>query len=523
MIKLVEKYIHDNKYFPDSEEFNEYYLSHPDYPSLYAVTDTLNFFNIENIAANVPLDQFDNLPENFISLMQTEKGDQFVYVTLNNESISYLGEDFKLKSLTKNQFLTNWKEIILVIDENENPEKKKNTEANKFQWNIIFLIALGLILFLNFSATFYFPKLLFSIFSLLGLYLSILIMQENFGISSEITSKICGVTQTDKGGCHTVLSSNESIIYKNFTLSDICFVFFTTISILTIFQALQYFFIPISLLSLPVIGYSVRSQKYKVKKWCPLCLAVCGVLLSISIFSFYIFSSDQFFAITQSTSLFIITLLLVASAWIYMKPIIKGYFDLKSTDRQNKRFKRNINTFNALLNSTQKLQTEELLSLQKIEIGNPEAFQDLKLFLSPSCGHCHKAFEDAYNLYQKFPEKLKLLIYFNVNIENQGNPYTKVAEIIAQEYILNGAERAMELLKEWHLNKPTLEGFKEKNDINITDHAKFMILSHFDWCRSNDLNYTPIKIFQQKILPDEYNIDDLKYFINELEPINAIV
>jgi hypothetical protein len=523
MIKLVEKYIHDSKYFPDSLEFNEYYLSHPDYPSLYAVTDTLNFFNIENIAATVPIDQFDNLPESFISLVQSDKGDQFVYVTGKKISVSYLDEDFKPQSLTKNQFITNWKQIILAIDENENPLENNITEPNKFKWNIIFLLALVLILFLNFTGNFYLPALIFSVLCLAGLFLSVLIMQESFGVSSEITSKICGVTQTDKGGCHTVLSSDEAKIYKNVTLSDICFVFFTTLSALTIFPVLQYFFIPISLISLPVIAYSVWSQKYKIKKWCPLCLAVCVILLGISIFSWFIFSFDQIVETIKSTALFLIILLLVSSIWFYTKPLVKGYFDLKNSDRQHKRFKRNFNTFNALLKTTQEFDTEELSSLQKIEIGNSGAFAELELFLSPSCGHCHKAFEDAYNLFQKFPEKIKLSIYFNVNVENEGNPYTKVAEIITQEYVFNSVEKAVQLLKEWHINNTTLEDFKKKNDINITDQTKSIILSHFNWCRNNDLNYTPIKIFNQKLLPDEYNIEDLKYFINEYEPIHAIV
>jgi len=521
MLKLVKKYLNTNNYLPDIEEFDEYYNSHPDYPSLFAVTDTLNFFKIENIAAKVSPDHFDDLPEHFISIIETEEGDQFVYITAKNKSIHYLDENSKSVSLTKQEFLARWKEIILVIDENENPLQHKTISPNIFHWNIIFFIVLGLVLFLNITAGFYWPSLLFSILSLSGLYLSILIVQENFGIISEITSKICGITQTDKGSCHAVLSSNEAIIYKNVTLSDLCFIFFTAISLLTIYPALQFFFFITSFISLPVIVYSIWLQKYRVKKWCPFCLAICGILLSLSILSVYFLPFQPIVFMVKSTSLFFITLMLTASVWMYIKPLLNGYFKLKNSDTQNKKFKRNPNTFNALLNVTKKINYKELQTLKKIQIGNSKAKIGLDLFLSPSCGYCHKAFEEAYHLYQKFPEKLNLSIYFNINPENENNPYLLVVKTIIQEYISHGNSPALEILIDWHINKIPLEEFRKKYRIGISKQVNAIIISHFNWCKNNDLNYSPIQIFLQKLMPNEYTIEDLKYFINEISSVKS--
>jgi hypothetical protein len=74
MIKLAEKYINYNNYFPDSIDFNEYYLSHPDYPSLYALTETLSFFGIENGVANIVAEQYQNLPDCFLTLINSNVG-----------------------------------------------------------------------------------------------------------------------------------------------------------------------------------------------------------------------------------------------------------------------------------------------------------------------------------------------------------------------------------------------------------------------------------------------------------------
>lgn len=516
MLKLVKKYVNNNNYFPDSEEFDEYYNSHPDYPSLYAVTDTLSFFKIENLVAKVSPEHLDDLPEHFISIIETEEGDQFVYIKAKDKSVHYLDENFRSVSLTKKEFLTRWKEIILVIDENENPAGHKEIHRNLFQWNIVFFIAFGLVFFLNITAGFYWPPLLFSFFSLSGLYLSILIVRENFGITSKITSKFCGVTQTDKGSCHAVLSSNEAVLYKNFTLSDVCFVFFTAISLLTVYPALPFFFLVIGIISLPVVVYSIWLQKYRVKEWCPFCLAIGGILLSLFILSVYFLSFKPVVFIAKSTLLFIITLMLTASVWMYIKSLLSGYFKLKNSDIQNKKFKRNPKMFNALLNLTKKICYEDLQTLKKIQIGNSEAKIGLDLFLSPSCGYCHKAFEEAYHLYLKFPEQLKLSICFNINAENKNNPYLLVAKTIIQEYISHGDKPALEILIDWHINKITLEDFIKKYKIDISEQADAVIISHFNWCKNNDLNYSPIQIFLQKLMPSEYTIEDLKYFINEI-------
>lgn len=210
----------------------------------------------------------------------------------------------------------------------------------------------------------------------------------------------------------------------------------------------------------------------------------------------------------------------MAVVWMNLKPIINGYFELKKTDIIHKRFKRNTNVFKALSGTTQKFSLKTLQLLQKIELGNPEAKTELRLFLSPSCGHCHKAFEDSYNLLLTFSDKFKLSIYFNVNIENSQNSYSKICEIITQTYLLEGGKRAIELLKDWHINKLPSDSFEKKHIAEISEQAKAMIRSHFNWCKENELNYTPVKIFQETLMPNEYSINDLKYFINELNEEN---
>lgn len=514
MIQLVEKFIHHLKYYPNSEAFKDHYLSHPNYPSLYAVTDTLDFFDIENIAARVTIEQFTGLPSRFLTLYHTGKGEQFVYVTQKNESsIDFIDEDNNSHKVSKNEFITNWREIIVAIDENKNIALPPSFSKNMY-WAVIITTTVLLLLFNQIAIGFSIISLLYSTLSVVGLCVSILLIQESFGINNEITSKICGVTQSDAGGCKSVLNSSAAVIYKNFTLSDACFCFFTALTFLSIFSGNNFLhFIPISILSIPVVVLSIYYQKTIIKKWCALCLGISAILFCLSTITFLFNTAFFIFPIISSTTFFIAVLALIIGIWVEIKPLIAGYFTLQKHDREHKQFKRNVNTFSALLETTQKFDTVSLLNLYKIEVGGKTAATELILFLSPSCGHCHIAFKDAIALYEKNRNILKLAIYFNVNIENELNEYRSVVEIILENHRNTG--NALELLKVWHTENPTLEEFVNKYKIAIPTETRDILQSHYTWCNANEFNYSPVRIFNRKLMPNEYSIPDIGYFIRE--------
>lgn len=515
MIQLTEKYINFNNYFPNSTDFNEYYLSHPDYPSLFAISDTLTFFGIENSVAKIEVNQYDDLPDNFLSFINTQNGEAFVYITAKEElSITFLSENNKTNILSKEQFVAQWTGIILIVDENileEKPIEKKN------HWIYIFYIFISLLLYNSLFVNFSWILGFYSFLSLMGLYLSILILREKFDLSNAITSKICTTTQTGKSSCQMVLESDGAKIYKNYSLSDLCIVFFSTLSLITTASLISTaFFIPISFLSIPIVLYSIWYQKYKITNWCPLCIGICIMLTSMALLTFFQLNIFSIKIVTIATLYFTLISLLITTIWVNVKPIIDGYFELKNRDRENRRFKLNIKTFKSLLLNSDEIEIEQLQYLKKIEIGNRKNKLELSLFFSPFCKHCYKTYEDSYRLLQQFPNELKLSVYFNVNIENEENQYTKIAAIIIETYLTKDENKIIELLNDWYINKSSLENFVKKYDLEISQQTRDIILSHFDWCTENELNYTPIIIINDNLMPNEYSIDELRYFILDL-------
>ena len=84
MQSLIKTYLTHNNYISKINEFEDVFLSHPNYPSLLAVTDGLTTANIENIAAKVPFKHFSELPITFIAELGSNDDKEFYFVEKNH-------------------------------------------------------------------------------------------------------------------------------------------------------------------------------------------------------------------------------------------------------------------------------------------------------------------------------------------------------------------------------------------------------------------------------------------------------
>ncbi len=515
MTDLLLKFVQDFKYSPNREDFKDFYMSHPDYPSLNAITDTLDYFDIENIAAKVQDNQLLQIPNKIISLITTDSGEAYVYIIKKDlDSVSYLDENNKLQKESTALFLKKWLPIILAVDENESPVK--NTFSDYKIYNAFTIVSALLLMGISYWTSGLYTSIVYSLAGGIGFIISVLMLQEQLGIHNKVISKICG-SESEESDCNSVLTSDGAKLFKDFTLSDACLIFFTSITILNLFGKHQAHYISIAVVSIPIIFYSLYYQNRILKKWCTLCL---GVIALLSIISFT--AGLNYESITRNNwilanLIFAITLTLVTTSWLYVKPLITGYFRYQKVDRTHKRFKRNTNTFNALLNATQSIATESLQRLNTINIGKSDSPIQLVLFLSPTCRHCYTAFEEAYQLYQKYPDKIQLSIAFNINLANKNNIHAIVVETIMSTYLNGGLEVCLTQLIDWHINNMSLENFTQKHKTSISLESKNAVDAQYNWCQQNTLNYSPIKIFNQKLFPDAYSISEIKYFIHDYE------
>jgi uncharacterized membrane protein len=505
MVNLLKKYLHKNGYSNQKEAFDDLFLSHPNYPSIFAITDSLNVLSIENIAIKVPKEQFIDLPESFLALY---KGD-LVLTTKTNNSVIIETDSTKKQKLTFNEFLSGWNEVIIAVEPNVNPvfkKEKRNTIGMLYFIPILGLITASL-LFKEYNLN----AIITLSTSIIGLILSVFIVQEKFGIKNEIASKFCNINPNTS--CDSVIKSKKSDINKWIGFSDLPLLFFS-ISIVSILIQPEFAYMVVGLLcllSIPALIYSVWLQKFEIKKWCVLCLAVSVVIILQSIA--FTIGNDTWFNHSISTYYsFAFTSILLSSIWFSVKPIMENKIRFEKEVNELLKFKRNFDLYEFLSKDIEEF--EDFEKLVGIEFGTKNAATQITLILSPSCGHCHTAFKDAYELFQNYTEKIHLNILFNINPDNEDNIYKIVVETLLAINIQN-PEKAKEAIIDWHINKLELEIWKTKWTVE-SPHLIInkQLQNQYYWCLKNEYNFTPVKIVNDKLFPEEYKINELKYFIN---------
>ena len=95
------------------KEFEFQAKSHPDYPSLLSISDTLSFFNIENGVFKIPFSEINNLPTNFVTLLKGEEQKLQINYIEKNENKYYSTENNTSKFISSSFLESKWNNIVL--------------------------------------------------------------------------------------------------------------------------------------------------------------------------------------------------------------------------------------------------------------------------------------------------------------------------------------------------------------------------------------------------------------------------
>jgi uncharacterized membrane protein len=506
MLKLVQKFLQINRYSEIKNEFKDLFLSHPNYPSLFAITDSLDLLSVENAAVRVSKEQIVDLPSNFLAyfkeeLILVEKAKNFVRInTIKRGSIKMPYE----------KFLLDWNGVIVAIEPN-NVIARDNLKV-EFSWlkyTLPLLLLVGMSFFYN---TYNLFSVVFLTTSILGFFISVFIVQEKLGFKNSIISKFCNLSSNSS--CSSVINGKEVIGDKWINFSDLPLIFFGSSLIAILVQPLESAILVgfLSLLAIPVLVSSIWIQKFEIQKWCIMCLVVSALIFAQSVIWF---ASDLF---TLSFSFenvfpFLLSVVFLVPIWSILKSMIKNILGNENSLKEMKKFKRNYSLLDFL--SKKVPYTSGFEDLRGLNFGNRNAAVKLSIIISPSCDHCHKTFQEAFDLVLRFPDKIYLNVLFNINPENAENPYKAVVERLLT---INRATpgKTVEAISDWHIKKIGLKKWLKKwhvDSVNMMINQE--IQKQYEWCSKNNFNYTPVKIVNERIFPLEYELSELKYFLND--------
>ncbi len=506
MLKLVQKFLQINKYSDIKSEFKDLFLSHPNYPSLFAITDSFDLLSVENAAVRVSKEQIVDLPSNFLAYFKEEL--ILVEKIKNGVRITTLKKGSQ--KLSYDKFLLDWNGVIVAIEPN-NVVARENlkVEYNWLKYFLPLVLLTGLSFFYNGFSLF---STLFLVTSILGLIVSIFIVQQKWGVKNTVISKFCNLSSNSS--CHSVISFNDDIANRWLSFSDLPLLFFSSSIIAILVQPLSsaIFVGFLSLLAIPVVVCSIWIQKFEIQKWCVMCLAVSLLILVQSVVWF---SSDLFTLNFSLSTIFpyVFSLVLLVPIWAIVKVMIKKLLENENSLKELKKFKRNYSLLNFL--SKKVKYTKGFEDLRGLNFGNRNAAVKLSIILSPSCGHCYKTFQEAFELVMKFPDKIFLNVLFNINPENNDNPYKAVVERLLT---INRATpgKTVEAISDWYIKKMGYKKWLKKWHVeSVSMMISQEIQKQYDWCSMNNFNYTPVKIVNERLFPNEYELNELKYFLND--------
>lgn len=507
----IFKYLTKNKISIDQIEFQFQYESHPDYPSLLALSDTLKFFKIDNGAFKISEDDLDQIPENFLAVIQKEgESEDFSNIQKVKEGFNVNEQYF-----SKEDFLKIFKNIVLIAEKSESFVSQKSNQFQPYLLGCMVLL-LGLPAFLNGSNIW---SVLFYLFAVVGVYLAFETFKQSLGVNSGLTSKFCNATP--QTSCESVVKSNKWKIFEKISLSDISLMFFLSqlflialFSLTDSFQRLINFSAYFMWLALPVSLLSLYYQKFVEKKWCPICLGIIGVL-TIETIMVCALSSFKISALSIYSSVIIaVTIILVSLGWYFIKEVLT-----KSNNQQNElskslRFKRNYQLFKDQLLKTEKLVFPK--NNQSIYFGSETSKCQIAVFTSPFCGHCKKVHELLNELYQTYQDKIGIHILYSIDITRE-TPSVNVIKRLQQLFLKEGLQKYEEEVRNFY-NKEnyTYEFFKNTDYLAEEQEITELLKIQNTFANENQINFTPMIFINGYKFPDIYEREDLVYFINDL-------
>lgn len=119
--------------------------------------------------------------------------------------------------------------------------------------------------------------ILLTLFDIVGLYLTYMLMQKSLKINNPHADAVCRVL--DEGGCDSILEMKASSFFGIFKWSEVGFAYFSvSLLCLLVFPQWTGYLALCNVCALPFTFWSIWYQKFRAKKWCTLCVSVQATL-----------------------------------------------------------------------------------------------------------------------------------------------------------------------------------------------------------------------------------------------------
>jgi len=489
------------------------YFEQPNNNNLYGLSKMFDLYNIPNTAFKVDdkKETLEKLPLPFVVHIDNNLG---LVTSIDEQEVKFIlgGETI---NTSKERFLEYWSGIALIAEPNED-SAEPNYKKNKREEVINVLKKCGLVVtFLILLVAAYINKgsyqnigvNLLLLVNLFGTVISFFLLQKDLNILNRVSDKLC--TMLHSSNCNSIEFEKSASEIFGFKWSEIGFAYFTSNILLLLFTPTYIFYIAfINLLTLPYTIWSILYQKFKIKRWCALCLFIQFSLWAIFVINL-LFCYIKFSTVIHYEAIIIIFSLyaLICLFLNFLMPNIQIWFDGISDSHSYRRLKANDEVFEGLLKQSSEYIIPKHFS--KVFFGNPNAEFFLTVITNPHCAPCakaHKVLEHFLTISEKIAVQY-IFTSFDVSLDSS-------SEYLIGAYIAD-PDKARELYNKWfeegRLNR---DNFFKDYPVNTDETCKIEYMKHREWLRSTEFNETPTILINGYLFPkDEYSLEELEYFI----------
>lgn len=486
---------------------NTLYKETPDRENFFGLVCMLSAYRIESTGYFLEEKKLEDVQMPFVA--QTNPG--FMMVTSTNNNYVICADEKGRRTIPLKLFLDSWTGYALVVEKRSDSEEvdysthKKSEIKNSIKVSALY-VSFAIIMICGAMSRL--PLLTDAMYAylvlcILGMGVSWLLINRQWHSRSFIGDKICEFLS--KGGCETVSNSSASRALFGISWSELGVGYFlSTLIIFVLFPNTYHALGIINCFTLPFTLWSLWYQVYKVKKWCPLCLAVLIILWGQ--FFIFCFSDYALYAFTPRHLLAIpfygITIM---STHFYSSKIEKIFSQEGIINSYRSIFCRKEVLLSLLKDSPQITVNDDYSS---ILIGNPMAKNQVTIISNPFCGPCthvHKVMEQVL----KINEDIQVRYVFVSH-----NDKTHAASC----YLIGSYRRYGEAaLNEW-FNMTTHDRSKLLvliNEMEQDMEAENELQHHKAFYERNGIKQTPTVIINGRFAPPLYTIEDLAYTLFE--------
>lgn len=490
-----------------------YYDTHPHKLDLLGLSEMLNYYGVETSALQLRRNSeyLCALEAPFVAFIDHE----FVLVrTVTPKEVSYDWQGQKI-TLTMEQFLANWSGVVLLFEATEHaiePDYKSHRIAllNKnLLGGLLGIIFLLLVSLAPLWHAFTFIKAGWLLLHIVGLGLGLVLLSKELTGEDRYVRKICSLF-LKSSDCNQVLNTSASR-FMGVSWSVVGTGFFLSGTLLSLFFPTTVFYSELMvLIALPYTLWSVGYQAFRVKQRCSLCLSVQALLWLMAGYAYSVAGFDW--------SVFYVSLFLVVGA-SYLLVILLLHFGIilyqgrKQLWKQNNRLEAirlHESVYAALSIDSPCYEIDKSVGLL---LGNRDAKDWITIVSNPHCAPCARLHPQIEALLRQKEGQCGLQLIFT-SFSEELEPS---AMLLIAMYQHSDETDYMRFLSDWYREgRHQRSLYYQRYQLDQTDRRILEVLEGMkSWVKQQGLTKTPTVLLNGTAMPEDYELKDLSYFINQ--------